>query len=257
MIRLVEFAGPRGTLRGSLHVPDGEGPHAAVLVCHGFTGNRMESGFLFVGLSRALEAAGLASLRFDYCGSGESDGEFREMTASTERADTLAALDFLKSLPEIDAGRVGLMGLSFGGFMTACTLGSRDDVKAAALWSAAGTMSGRRKEKLDKAARKQLAQRGWLNQAGLQLGEAFFDDLQTHRPYDEIARYAGPVLVIHGTADGSVPLAEAEKYVSVLEGRPGGRAEHLFVEGGTHCFDNWDQRQTVYARTVDWFRRHL
>jgi dipeptidyl aminopeptidase/acylaminoacyl peptidase len=257
MMRFVEFPGPEGTLRGSLHVPEGRGPHAGVVVLHGFTGMRLESGFLFVSLSRALEAAGLASLRFDFYGSGESDGEFVEMTAATERADAMVALDYFKSLPEIDAGRIGLMGLSMGGFITACTLGSRDDIRAAALWSAAAQSPKRWKDRVDEKAAASLRQRGWMDRGGLQVGRGFLEDLPKHDPYCEVARFGGPVLVVHGTADDTVPLEEAQGYVRALGGRGGGVCEHLYVEGGGHVFANWEHRQTVIRRTVDWFSKYV
>jgi uncharacterized protein len=257
MQRFIEFDSPNGTLRGTVHLPDGPPPHPGAVIMHGFTGQRMESGFLFVGLSRAMAAAGVASLRFDFFGSGESDGEFIDMTMATERADALAALDVFKSLEEIDAERVGLLGLSMGGFIAACTLGSRDDVRAAALWSAAAQSPRRWSDRMDAGARRQLRQRGWVDRGGLQLGQAFLDDLPSHDPYGEIARYAGPVLVVHGTADETVPLEEAEGYVAALAARTEGDSDHLYVEGGGHTFANYDHRQAVYGKTLDWFGKYL
>jgi dipeptidyl aminopeptidase/acylaminoacyl peptidase len=257
MMRFVEIAGPNGTLRGSLHLPDGPGPHAGVVLLHGFTGMRMESGFLFVGLSRALEAAGLASLRVDFFGSGESDGDFIDMTVSTERADALAILDFFAALPEIDAERIGLLGLSLGGFVASCTLPARPQVRAAALWSAAALSPRRWKDRVTPEAARSLAERDWMDWAGLRVSRRFLDDLPRHDPYAEIARYGGPVLVVHGTDDATVPLEEAEGYVRALAGRQNAESDHFYVDGGTHVFGNWDHRQAVYERTVRWFARNL
>ena len=258
MVQAVNFGGSKGTLRGMLHLPRAGGPAPGVVVMHGFTGQRLESGFLFRALSRALEAAGIASLRFDFYGSGESDGDFVEMTAATERADALAALDFFGAHEAIDTDRVGMLGLSFGGFMTACTVGERpDQVKAAVLWSAAGDSIKRKGENLAEEDKRSLEERGWVDQDGLQLGRAFFDDIGQHDPYAEIASYAGPVLVIHGTEDEAVPLEHAEKYVGVLEARSHGLTDHLFLQGADHVFLNWDHRQVIIPKTVDWFRMHL
>jgi len=254
MQKFVEFAGPKGILRGTMHVPAGKGKHPGVVILHGFSGSRMEASFLFVGLSRALETAGIASLRFDFWGSGESDGEFVDMTVSSERGDALAALDFFKSQPEVDASRLGLLGLSMGGFVAACTLGARSDVKAASLWSAAG--AGWR-ERLEPKARQEIAQRGVCDRGGLQIDGRFLDDLARHHPFAEIAKYRGPVLVVHGTDDQAVPLDDAKAYVKALGARPMGRCEHFFVEGGGHVFSVWDHRLAVYDRTVKWFAQEL
>ncbi len=258
MMMPVEFEGPNGVLRGTLHLPEAKGPTPGVLMMHGFTGQRMECTFLFVQLSRALEAAGVASFRFDFFGSGESDGDFIEMTASTERADALAALDFFRRHEAIDADRVGLLGMSFGGFMTACTAGERpDQVRAAVLLSAAGNTLVRWQERMTDDERRALRERGWLDRGGLRQSAQFMDDLEKHRPFDEIAKYPGPVLVAHGTADETVPLSEAEEYVRVLEGRERGDTDHLFVEGANHPWANWDHRQALRERATDWFRKYL
>ncbi|MBN2582837.1 MAG: alpha/beta fold hydrolase [Planctomycetes bacterium] len=258
MVRMVEFRGSLGTVRATLHLPDGKGPHSGVVIMHGFTGQRLEPGFLFRETSRALEAAGIASLRFDFGGSGESDGDFADMTASTERADALAALDFMRSCDGIDPARVGLLGLSFGGFMTACTAGARpDQVKAVALWSAAGFTMQCKGWNLTPEQKQSLKDRGWLDLAGLRLSQAWLDDITRHDPFDEIAKYGGPVLLIHGTRDGSVPLQEAMHWVRTLKKRAGAATEHLFIEGADHVFMNCDHHQVVIPRTVRWFKELL
>jgi len=263
-MRFVEFAGPRGMLRGCVHLPAGVGGSApGVVMCHGLTGERMESSFLFVGLSRRLEAAGIASLRFDFYGSGESDGEFHEMTVTGERADASAAIDFFRALDEIDAARVGLLGLSLGGYVTACVSGSRADIKAAALWSAAGNTRDRWMARFSEAQRARLQGEGWVDVSGLRLSREFFDDLALNKPYDLIARYRGPVLVVHGTKDETVPLAEAQQYVKVLKARRAGKSSQLpahkkvFIEGAGHVFANYEHRQKVYDATAAWFARCL
>jgi dipeptidyl aminopeptidase/acylaminoacyl peptidase len=258
MVAMVEFGGSLGTIRGSLHLPSGKGPHPGVVIMHGFTGQRLESSFLFREASRSLEAAGIASLRFDFGGSGESDGEFVDMTATTERADALAALDFLRSCDGVDRGRVGLLGLSFGGFMTACTAGARpDQVKAVALWSAAGFTMQAKTWNHTPEQRQSLKDRGWMDLAGLQLGQGWLDDIAQHDPFDEIGKYGGPVLLVHGTRDGSVPLVEAMHWVRVLKKRPGAITEHLFIDGADHVFMNCDHRRILIPRTVGWFTERL
>lgn len=68
------------------------------------------------GVCRALEAAGIASLRFNFRGVGASRGEYTG--GPGEQEDARAALAFLSSYPGIDAARVGLAGYSFGSRIT-------------------------------------------------------------------------------------------------------------------------------------------
>src|SRR5579863_2729220 len=94
----VEFQNRPGKwLRGMIHRPSSLARRRAapgVIFFHGFTGDRMESHWLFVKCSRALAQAGIASLRFDFYGSGESEGEFREVTLRGEISDARAAIEY-------------------------------------------------------------------------------------------------------------------------------------------------------------------
>lgn len=68
-------------LRGMSHLPQGvDQPNSTVVLFHGFTGNRVEGHRLFYYLSKALEEVGVASVRMDFLGSGESDGDYADMT---------------------------------------------------------------------------------------------------------------------------------------------------------------------------------
>src|SRR5688572_7518972 len=100
-----------GGLRGMLHLPPGRsGARApAVVVLHGCTGHRVEEGRSFVLLGRALADAGLHCLRFDFRGSGESDGDFESVTLEGEVAEARAALAFVRGLASVDPARVALL----------------------------------------------------------------------------------------------------------------------------------------------------
>jgi hypothetical protein len=65
----------------------------------------------------ALAEHGFAALRFNFRGAGKSEGEYD--SGKGERDDAVAALAYLASLAEVDAGRVGLAGYSFGAIVAA------------------------------------------------------------------------------------------------------------------------------------------
>src|SRR6266568_7542966 len=139
METLVQFQNPRRKwLRGMLHFPGvslGRRRRVpGVVFFHGFTGDRMESHWIFVKCARALAKAGIASLRFDFYGSGESEGEFRDASLLGEIADARAAVNFFR-WQGIDAERLGMLGLSLGGVIAAI-LAPDCDARALVLWSA-------------------------------------------------------------------------------------------------------------------------
>src|SRR5881397_966298 len=115
----VQFPNRSGKiLRGMVHRPailkSASGRAPGVVFFHGFTGDRMESHWMFVKCSRALAWAGIASLRFDFYGSGESEGEFSEVTLQGEIADARVAIEFFRRQKGINPERTGLLGLSLG-----------------------------------------------------------------------------------------------------------------------------------------------
>lgn len=106
---------PSGGLRlvGVLSIPDGEGPFAAVVVCHPhpqYGGNMHNQ--VVVAVCQALDRRGIASLRFNFRGAGGSQGRHDEGIG--EQDDVRAALDFLVAQDPINPTRVGLCGYSFG-----------------------------------------------------------------------------------------------------------------------------------------------
>ena len=87
------------TLRGTAYIPDrADHPFPTIVMCHGFTGNRIETGRLFVTLARRMVTMGIAAVAFDRQGHGESDGEFYDTTVTDDVADTHALLDHIAEL---------------------------------------------------------------------------------------------------------------------------------------------------------------
>ncbi len=222
------FASAGEAVLGVLHLPE-RTPAPGIIMCHGFTGHKAETHRLFVAAARDFCGRGLAALRFDFRGSGDSAGEFRDMTISREIADAQAALDFLAFRPEVDADRLGVLGLSFGGCVAACLAGRDERVRALILWAAvANTQRVLEKLAAEWGAGDILDLQGWV------LGRGFLDDLAGIRPMEEVRDYAMPSLAVHGSEDEVVPVSEASDYRVAL----GGRCRLHLVEGADHVFSS-------------------
>ena len=74
-------------LFGIIQKPYGDQKFPAVIFSHGFTGNHLEPHFIFKRTADALCEQNIMSIRFDFFGSGNSDGAFEEMTLQTELND--------------------------------------------------------------------------------------------------------------------------------------------------------------------------
>jgi dienelactone hydrolase len=211
---------------GMLHLP-GRTPAPGIIMCHGFTGHKAETHRLFVKAARELASHGLVALRFDFRGSGDSGGDFREMTVSREIEDAGAALDFLVGRPEVKPERVGALGLSLGGCVAACLAGRDARVKALVLWAAVAH-PGRIGDRL----LPEFGDSDVVDMQGWGIGRAFVEDIASIQPLKEVASYCGPSLVVHGSNDETVPSSDALDYRVALGG---GCRLHL-VQGADHVF---------------------
>ncbi|MBD3857110.1 MAG: alpha/beta fold hydrolase, partial [Acidobacteria bacterium] len=97
-------------LAALLDLPEGNEPVAHALFAHCFTCSKDYKGVVWV--SKALAAEGIAVLRFDFTGLGESEGDFADTTFSSNVADLVAAAEFMDR--ELEAPKI-LIGHSLGG----------------------------------------------------------------------------------------------------------------------------------------------
>jgi dienelactone hydrolase len=103
-------------LAGTLYVPAGSGRRPAVVAFHAAGAGRRDD-LAYRHLVAALPSAGIAVLLFDRRGSGESGGDFAAAKFEDLARDGIAAIEFLKMRPDIDPARIGVWGVSQGGWL--------------------------------------------------------------------------------------------------------------------------------------------
>ena len=239
-------------LRGMEHVPerqDGEKLPACVLF-HGFTGHKLEPHRFFLKICRELETLGVASFRYDFLGSGESDGNFEEMTVTKEIAEAGAILDAVKSDPRIDPERIIVLGMSMGGLVASVLAGDRpQDVHKLVLLCPAGNMY----EFVKPALEAYLADPNLhaVDMGGNLVGRAFGEDVRDLQVYERARHYDGPVLIVHGTNDPTVPFAVSGQYI---EHCYGDRAALHPVEGADHTFNKFEWEQDAIRTITRFFK---
>lgn len=246
-------------LRGMIHMPESIPPGRTasrrapgVVFFHGFTGDRMESHWMFVKCARALAEAGIASLRFDFYGSGESEGDFREVTLSGEIADARVAVEFFRRQRGIDPRRTGLLGISLGGLIAA-EIAHRSKARAIALWSALAYTNHLRA--LAAAVVKPIPGGGGAVEYDTrEVSPHFVGDALKVEPIKSIARFKGPALILHPEKDAHVPRSHAQDYYQAAGAKV---KELVIIPGADHVFTSIPWERKVIARTVEWFRKHL
>lgn len=233
-------------------MPEGENKKAPiVIIYHGFCGDKMGPHFMFVKLCRNLEALGIASIRFDFSGSGESDGEFIDMTLGTEISEANNILDYVENLDFVDKEKIGILGFSMGGAIASVIAGDRkDEINTLCLWSPAGNMDkiilsdtyvG---DKLD-----DFLENGNFDVEGLLLGKNFIDDIKDIKIYDRAACYKKKSIIIHGNEDEVVPLTASKKYLEIY----GDNSRLNIIEGANHIYEKNSWEREVIAITKQYF----
>ena len=245
------------TLRGMVHRPQSVPPGIrlpAVVLCHGFTGTRVESHRLLVKAANALVEAGIVAVRFDFAGSGESDGEFVDMTPETEVQDAMNILQWLGAQSGVDRSKLGMIGLSLGGLVTACAASRTKLPAAIALWAATANMGQRMNERATPEMTAQLQEKGYVDSRGNMVGRGFYESALQIKPLQEARQYAGKVLIVHGTEDQSVPVSEADEYAGAFAKC---FPQLHIIQGADHTFNSQVWEADVIGTTVEFMRQIL
>ena len=248
MIKAVEISNNGMVLRGILYKPEIEVKVPLVILFHGFSGSKSEIHFMFTKTSRVLAKNGIASLRFDFSGSGDSDGKFSDMTLLSEVSDGLAILDYAKTLDFIDEDNISLVGLSMGGAVASIVASKRkNDIDRLCLWAAVGDAYKIFKYNIEKVADEiKFNEKNQIDLNANVLGKAFFDELESLDIYALTEDFKGKVMIIHGSEDNTVPIDNAYKFKETY----GENASLHIIEDSGHTFDSEKWEQDVIEKTL-------
>jgi fermentation-respiration switch protein FrsA (DUF1100 family) len=251
---LITAAGEGARIHGMIHLPaDAAGPVPGVLLLHGFTGSSSADNRLLVRQARLLADTGIAALRFDFRGSGQSEGEFADVTISGEVDDAVIMLRVLADHPAVDAGRLGVLGLSLGGAVAGCLLGRIQPPRALVLWAPVAAPHELILRVAAASGIKPDAKTGQGDVFGEMIGPGFVLELPSIKPLDFVMNTQVPLLVAHGTNDRTVPFDEGYRYIEAAAGP----RRSVAIEGADHTFQAVPWRAELYAVTTAWFRQYL
>jgi pimeloyl-ACP methyl ester carboxylesterase len=257
--QIVSFTNEGMNIVASLVLPEGVNKPPIVLFFNGFAGDRNE--LMFIGtdeyiwqrLSRILAEQGLASLRIDFRGSGDSDGDFTMTTFSTQISDALAALDYITDNlhGQVDTKRIGIIGFSQGGLVGSCTAARDKRVDSLCLWSPVSQapmvyenlfLTDGMKQGLALEEGESILMPLYVNGEyvfwDVPLGDAFFDQVFQVSPLTEVGKsYKGPLFTICGSEDPIIwpQPHQSEIYLTYHKG-----FEKLVMLEADHAFNWWD-----------------
>ena len=193
-------------LRGTLTRPgNAEGEVPVAILLHGLATDRTWCD----DIAWILADNGIASVRFDFAGTGQSDGAQEDMTISSEVSDTLAILDYVESLSFTDRDNIFLVGKSMGGVdAVLAAQGRREEIKAICLWYPGfGVSDTVRHGFLLGSFFNPMDPPETLWAAGYTFGRDFLEEAASLDYTAACRSYDGPVLIIHGDQDFIAPIS--------------------------------------------------
>ncbi len=237
-------------VHGWLVAPNGPGPHPALLVVHG--GPHAAYGPALFDEAQVYAAAGYAVVLGNPRGSagyGEPHGRAVVGALGTvDVDDLLALLDAALARPECDAERVGVMGGSYGGFMTSLLCSRAPERFVAAI--------------------SERAVNAWDSFAGSSdIGYYFAaayvgpdrDSQWAASPLSRADSIGVPLLIIHSEQDWRCPVEQAQRLFVALKSR-GAEVEMLLFPGEGHELSRSGRprhREQRFEAILDWWSRHL
>ncbi len=199
------------TLRGIVTLPDSKGTFPCVLLLHGFTGTLSGYNYMNTRIARDLAGAGIACVRFDFFGCGESDGEFQDIRFTGLYEDAEDMFSWMAQQPFADKNRLYLSGHSLGGYVAASTA-PKIKPHGLILLSPGGGMWFSAKSNADRVTAMGA---DWFDMEGLRYEMSYNYDMASHpNPYDEAKGYEGPALLIRASDDNLVDEKSFNEYAA-------------------------------------------
>ncbi|AUI52536.1 S9 family peptidase [Arthrobacter crystallopoietes] len=237
-------------VHGWVLLPEGEGPHPVLLTIHG--GPFAQYGWGLFDEAQVYVAAGYAVLMCNprgAAGYGQAHGRaIKEAMGTVDLVDVLAFLEGAQEkYPQLDRDRMGVMGGSYGGYLTAWAI-SQDHRFAAAIIE---------RGYLDPPSFVGSSDIGWFFS-----GEYTGTDeegIRSQNPFAQIGNVGTPSLIIHSEEDLRCPLEQAHRYYVALKQR-GVPAELLIFPGENHELSRtgtpWHRKQR-FDEILRWWANYL
>ncbi len=247
----INFQNKNGeTLAARLELPVNQHPHTFALFAHCFTCNKNLTAVR--NISRALNQEGIAVLRFDFTGLGESEGDFADTNFSSNVEDLIEAADFLKNnyeAPEI------LIGHSLGGAAVICAATQMPELKAVATIGAPynpGHVSHLISGAIEELNEKGIAEVS-IGGRPFTVKKQFLDDIQNQDLNEKVNRLGKSLLVLHSPQDRTVEVENAARLYKAA------RHPKSFVslDGADHLLSNKDDSYYVGDVIAAWAKRYI
>jgi len=242
-------------LAAVLHIPSAKKKYPTVILCHGFMGDKLGPWpWGFVAFARRLTKQNFAVLRFDFLGGGESSGEFKNQSITSELADLKKILNWTVKQPWYNS-KIGIVGHSRGGAVGLIHASRSKQIDTVITWAAPAEWNS-----IWGKTANIIRKKGFIKESTLDMTKQLVhDDFSNYQPITKFGKkILQPVLIVHGTKDGefpgNVPPGHAQMlYDSIASPK---KKLHLIKNTG-HIFYEAPKRQELFQVTENWLSATL
>ena len=238
---------------GILHLPINNKRQAPlVILVHGWSGNLLGTGnAFFVRAAKLFCQNGFAVLRFDFRGSGNSDGKFEDQTISSMLLDLKNIINQIAKHEAIDGNKIALIGHSQGGYISILHTAEDKRIKMMVLWMA---RTADLKDFWSKTTLEDLKRKGfaiWYDYKVL--NKKYVADSLKYNSELALRKIIVPIGMIYGELDTIVPPSEGLRVKKLAKGAK----EIKIFEDLDHGFTTEKPKVKVLNTTLGWLKKWL
>jgi pimeloyl-ACP methyl ester carboxylesterase len=242
-VQQVSIKGNRYQIPAILTLPESktQQPLSIVIMLHGTASNKNEVGNLYQRMATQLAEHNIASIRFDFAGSGESPVDYQLYDLESAVNDVLSVYQFIQQQKKIQHNAIHLLGFSQGGLIAQlAAINPKLPVKSMVTWSTvAGNGISSFKPFFDDY-QQEAKENGfaaikypWLAQA-LNFSDKWFTQIRDNTSLTQMVSYQGSLLAVAGEADKTVPWQNS---LSLVKGAKQAKASLYLIKNANHIYN--------------------
>ena len=241
---VVSLDGGDHQIPATVCLPTAEGKHPAVVMLHGTGSNRDEAGGGYkVAAPILAEKYGIATIRIDFMGNGDSKADYKDYTFGSAVSDAATAAKYMATLEGVNLDAIGVMGWSQGGTDALLCCGRHPEIfKSIVTWAGAPSLKldGFFGEEQYEEAKKNgffVMKFDWRD--SLEVSLQWCEDVMNTDVLGEFSAFTGPVLAIAGKLDTTVDPSWSDKIVAVNKNP---LSKTHFIDGMDHTFNVFSEQ---------------
>jgi dipeptidyl aminopeptidase/acylaminoacyl peptidase len=240
-------------------VVNGSGKFPVVVMLHGYGSNKDEAGDGYKLFAPELAKKGIASVRIDFMGCGDSTVDHVNFDLDVGVAEAIAAANYAAALPQANPKKIGIMGWSKGGTIALLAAGESSIFKSVVTWAGAlKLVSVYTPEAYEIAKRDGFYVETFEWREPLNMSLKAFEIAQNTDVLKVFSNSSAPVLAINGSEDTTVLPENAANIKAASSNK---KSRVFILPGADHTFNIFSGDMTAFnalmAETAAWFQETL